>query len=63
MGFQLQLKHVQINSICLVCENGVETIVHALIECNLAAGCWDIFCPDMQSLMGMDFFLGYKTSL
>lgn len=52
---QLREKHVRIDDRCPVCDNGVESIIHALVECTVAAECWHIFDTDLQVQLGMSF--------
>lgn len=52
---QLKLKHVQIDSSCPVCDNGVESIYHVLVQCEVAAGYWNIFSPNIDTQTSMDF--------
>ena len=52
---QLRSKHVQIDNKCPVCDNGVESIFHALVGCDVAARCWNIFGPTIDTQVGLNF--------
>lgn len=52
---QLRMKHVQIDSACPVCNNGVESIYHALVQCEGAARCWHIVNQNIDTHTNMDF--------
>lgn len=52
---QLQTKHVQINNIFPVCNEGVESIFHALVQCRSAALCWKIYNPGINTDECMEF--------
>lgn len=41
----LQTKHVQIDNMCPVCNEEIETIFHSLVQCKVAALCWRIYNP------------------
>lgn len=40
---QLHQKRVQIDNLCDVCRQGVETTTHILLQCPFAASCWMIY--------------------
>lgn len=46
---QLQTKHVQIDNVCPVCDEGVEFFFHALVQCKVAAMCWHIHNPGINT--------------
>lgn len=45
---QLQQKHVPVSATCPVCSGGEETILHALVNCTVAAQCWSILMPEVR---------------
>ena len=51
----MQIKHVQVDALCPICNEGVETIFHALVQCKLTTMCWKIFDPGINTDGDMDF--------
>ena len=45
---QLQQKRVNVQNICPVCQEEVETIEHTLVNCRNARQCWIIMFPGIQ---------------
>lgn len=35
------MKHVNINTLCPMCNDGVEITMHVLVKCSFAQACWD----------------------
>lgn len=60
---QLQTKHVQIDNTCPVCGRGIESIMHALVHCEVAAGCWNIFDTNIVTQENIDFLTWLKERM
>ena len=44
--------YIQVNPICLLCNDGVESVVHAILRCNIASNVWRMWDDCPISLMG-----------
>lgn len=51
----LQTKHVQIDNICPVCNEEVESTIHSLVQCKVASLCWQIYNHNTTTTGNMDF--------
>uniref|UniRef100_A0A803PKR6 Reverse transcriptase domain-containing protein n=1 Tax=Cannabis sativa TaxID=3483 RepID=A0A803PKR6_CANSA len=53
---QLRVKRVDVSSICPVCGEHEETILHCLVTCNIIKQCWDRVGIGTQTRLGGTFF-------
>lgn len=54
---QLYHKHVPVQTRCLVCAGGNETIFHALVGCHFAVQCWTTLDPAIHIEGETDFHI------
>lgn len=51
----LQTTHIQIDNICPVCNEEIETTFHSLVQCKAAALCWQIHNPHIIMDVTMEY--------
>lgn len=51
----LRTELVQIDNMCHVCNEEIETIFHGLVQCKVAAWCWQLHNPNIITNVTMDF--------
>lgn len=56
----LVMKQVRCNTVCCLCQSELESVLHVLVECNVARMVWFSFDPGI-SVMGFGDFTGWVS--